>query len=382
MAALEGMLTLRELLGEEVEIRVFAPRTEFLYRPLAVTEPFGTGELLRFDLSDLAERCGASFQADSIVAVDEGDRRVTTHDGEEIHFDALLLASGAKSLWSVPGSITFWGVSDDGGVPEIVGRLEAGDFRRVAFTMPGAHGWPLPIYELALQTAARLESADIENAELLIVTPEEAPLQLFGVHASDQVRALLEGHGIEVRCNTHPVKFEDGSLEVVPSDQVEVDAVVSVPRLEGRRIEGVPHDSDGYAPTDEHGLVRGMDRVFAAGDGTDFPVKQGGLATQQADAAAESIAALLGAGLEPAPFEPILRGKLLTGEEPRFLSGTPTGGHGDDSVMSRSPLWEIPGKVVGRRLGPFLASIADIDLGVPDDEQPGTPLGEIPPDAA
>ena len=38
-----------------------------------------------------------------------------------------------------------------------------------------------------------------------------------------------------------------------------------------------------------------MEGVYAAGDITTFPVKQGGIATQQADAAAEAIAAELGA---------------------------------------------------------------------------------------
>lgn len=374
VAGLEAMLALRELLGDGVAVEMFAPRTEFLYRPLAVTEPFGSGELLRFDLGDLAGRCGAAFRADSVVAVDGGARRATTHDGDTVSYDCLLLAPGAKSLRAVPGSTVFWGVSDDGGFGEIVRGIREGALRRVVFTMPGAHGWPLPIYELALQAAAELEGAGQERAALTVVTPEDAPLQLFGVRAAEQVRGLLEARGIEVRCGAHPVKFEDGKLEIVPGEAIEADAAVSTPRLEGRRIDGVPHDSDGYIPVDGHCRVRGMERVFAAGDATAFPVKQGGISTQQADAATEAIAALLGADLEPRPFEPVLRGELLTGGAPQFLSGTPTGGHGDDSTMTAHPLWSAPGKIVGRRLAPFLASIADIDLGVPEDRAPSLPL--------
>ena len=36
------------------------------------------------------------------------------------------------------------------------------------------------------------------------------------------------------------------------------------------------------------------EHVFAAGDAADFPVKQGGIGTQQADVAAAGIAALAG----------------------------------------------------------------------------------------
>ena len=59
--------------------------------------------------------------------------------------------------------------------------------------------------------------------------------------------------------------------------------------------------------------------MFAAGDATAFPIKQGGLAAQQADAVAEAIAAAAGVDLDPQPFRPILRGVLLTGGAARYL---------------------------------------------------------------
>jgi sulfide:quinone oxidoreductase len=98
-----------------------------------------------------------------------------------------------------------------------------------------------------------------------------------------------------------------------------------------------------------------MQRVFAAGDVTQFPVKQGGLAAQQADCAAASIAALAGADIEPEPFRPVLRGALLTEWAPRYLRasyGEATG------TVARSILWWPPAKVAGRHLAPYLASRA------------------------
>ena len=91
-----------------------------------------------------------------------------------------------------------------------------------------------------------------------------------------------------------PIKYDSGLLTVSPSATVEADVAPSLPRMEGRRIGGVPHDLDGFVPVDDHGRVRGMQHAFAAGDVTSFPVKQGGLATQQADVVAEAIAADLG----------------------------------------------------------------------------------------
>src|SRR5512132_1422572 len=51
----------------------------------------------------------------------------------------------------------------------------------------------------------------------------------------------------------------------------------------------------------------GVEDVYAAADITAFPLKQGGLAAQEADAVAERIAAQAGARVLPQPFRPVLR---------------------------------------------------------------------------
>ena len=173
----------------------------------------------------------------------------------------------------------------------VVSRLREGRLRRVVFTMPGGHGWALPAYELALLAATELKRAGIADTQLTIVTPEDGPLQIFGRRASEQVAQLLADNGIDVMTGTHPVKYEGGLLSIVPGEDVEADAVVSLPRLEGRRIEGIPYDTTDFVPVDDHMRVPGAPRTYAVGDVTNFPVKQGGIATQQADVAAESIAA-------------------------------------------------------------------------------------------
>jgi sulfide:quinone oxidoreductase len=194
---------------------------------------------------------------------------------------------------------------------------------------------------------------------LELVTSEPAPLALFGAQASEAVAALLEGHGIAVSTSTYAVEVTGGGLTTVRGGTIAADRVVALPHLGGVEIEGVPSVGDGFVPTNPHGQVRGVDDVFAAGDLTTFPIKQGGLAAQQADAAAETIAAAAGAGNEPHPFQPVLRALLLTGGAPAFLRVELGGGHGESSTASNEPLWWPPGKVVGRYLGPFLA-----DLGV------------------
>jgi sulfide:quinone oxidoreductase len=354
-------LALRDLAGDRLEVELCSPRAEFVYRPFAVGEPYGVASVLRYDLDSLAKRIGVSFRLGGIFSVDTKARRVTARDGEQISYDYLLACSGARMLWAVHGSVTFWGVADEGGFGAIVRRLRAGALRSVVFTMPGGNSWALPLYELALLASAVLAKSGVEDAKLTVVTPEDAPLELFGRAVGEQMTELLREHGIEVVTGTHPVEFKAGRLLVAPGDPVEADAAVSLPRLEGRRIDGLLADEDGFLRVDEHGGVIGAERVSAAGDVTAFPVKQGGIATQQADVAAEAIAAAAGCELEPAPFDPVLRGVLWTGGEPRYLYGRPAGGHGEVSKLSREPLWPGPdGKIASRYLTPFLAGLADL----------------------
>jgi sulfide:quinone oxidoreductase len=153
------------------------------------------------------------------------------------------------------------------------------------------------------------------------------------------------------------VQFANGRLTVEPEGILEVDAAVALPVLEGPLVRGIPQDDEGFVPVDEFCRVEGVDGVYAAGDLVRFPVKQGGIATQMADAAAGAIAAAAGSPVEPAPFRPVLRGLLLTGGLPRYLRGE---GAGAPAAVDAEALWWPPAKIVGRYLAPFLAERAGI----------------------
>jgi len=129
--------------------------------------------------------------------------------------------------------------------------------------------------------------------------------------------------------------------------------VIALPLIDGPRVPGLPSDESGFIPIDSHARVRGVEDVYAAGDGTNFPIKQGGIATQQADAAAEHIAGRAGADIEPGPFRPVLRGKLLTGRGSRFLRHE-LGGGADEGTASDFKLWFPPTKVSGKYLSQWL----------------------------
>jgi CBS domain-containing protein len=174
------------------------------------------------------------------------------------------------------------------------------------------------------------------------------------------VQNLLDEREITVYTERYASAASIGELRFFPEGAVPADRVVALPRLQGRRIGDIPQTIDGFIPVDEHGRVDETDDVFAAGDVTNFSVKQGGIAAQQALAAAETIPAQAGADIEPRPFHPVLRGMLLTGEQPRYLRRDIVA-DGETSWASEAPIWWPPAKIVGRHLAPFLATLAGVE---------------------
>ena len=382
VAALEAALALRELGEGRVSVEMLAPETEFWYRPLAVAAPFDLGEVRHFDLPELAAAAGATFSPGALTGVDAGGRQARTSAGSSIPYDVLLVACGAGPTAAVPGALTFRGPADTEKIRGLLEEIVAGQVGRVAFVVPWGAVWSLPIYELALMTAAYLAERGLDHVELALVTPEDEPLQLFGRAGSEAVRELLEERGIAIQTSSCPVELVDGELRLVPEGTIAADRVVALPRLRGPRIDGLPQTVDGFVPVDAHGQVHGLADVYAAGDITSFPIKQGGIATQQADSAAEMIAANVGADIAPQPFRPVLRGLLLTGRRPRYLRHELTGGAGDVSSASPEPLWWPPAKIVGRYLAPFLGSFAGVESPPEAPVAPGVVPVEVEFDAA
>ena len=354
VAALEAALALRKLAGDRVDIELMAPESRFHVRPLAVAEPFGPSEAGSVELERFAQEHGFRFRSGALASVDHDGRRVRTRAGERVPYDVLVVACGGAPSPALPGALTFRGGADVGSFRELLTRLERGFTRRVAFVLPSGANWPVPLYELALLTATHAREHG-RTPELSIVTHEDRPLELFGPHASDVVAQMLDRGGIEVLTRRYATAVEHGVLRWLPAGELAVDRVVALPRLEGPRLPGLPQDAAGFIPTDPYGRVHGLSDAYAAGDATAFPVKQGGLAAEQADAVAESIAAWAGVNLTPKPFRPVLRGKLLTGDLPVYMRSDAAGGRGDASDASPRPLWWPPTKIAGRFLAPALA---------------------------
>lgn len=360
VAGLEALLALHALGAERFSLELIAPDPDFTFRPMAVAEPFALGGAHRVPLTTVAQETGAELIQGTVVAVDDAAGRLELGDGATRSYDALLLAPGGHAVSGVEGATTWW----PGGDPEVYGGLlrdiEEGYSKQLAMVVPPGAVWPLPVYELALMTAGEARAMGHDDVVVTIVTPERAPLSLFGEEASTAVAEELAAAGVMLRTGVVG-RVVSGGVALEPGgEQLSAQRVFAVPRILGPGFAGLPADDEGFIVADDSALVEGCERTWAAGDGVVSPVKFGGLATHQARRAVAAIAQLAGVTGAADPGEPVLHGRLLIGAgRTRRLSG-----RGD---AEGAPLWWPAGKVSGEFLPRWLT---EHGLAPQDTEEP------------
>jgi sulfide:quinone oxidoreductase len=360
VAALESALALSHIASELTDVTILAPNDEFVYRPMVVREPFAYESASRYSLQRIASDAGATLLKEQLAWIDPAKHMVCTETGKGLEYDALVLALGAHASPRYEHALTIDDRRLDETLHGLIQDIEGDFIHSLAFVAPGAIAWPLPLYELALMSAGRAYDMGIELSTT-IVTPEDSPLAIFGAAASSTVSDLLRQVKIQVISSAYAEIPRSGEVVISPGDRhLQVDRVVALPELNGPRVRGIPLGDHGFIHVDPYGRVPRVEDVYAAGDATDFPVKHGGLAAQQADVVAQSIAARAGAAVTPERFDPVINGMLLTDDRPRYLTAHLTGGQGFSSAISDTPTWSPPGKIVARYLAPYLEDLDNV----------------------
>lgn len=352
VAGLETLVALRKSGGEHVPVTLVSASPDFRYRALGIQEPFGSVAPRSYELAEIAADLDARLLVDEVRSVDRTRGIARLRSGDEAAFDTLVMTVGAIPRPAFEHGVTFDRPYDPAAFDEVLADRSAGLVPHLMILIPPGVSWTLPAYELALLTA--MSAAGDPDMATTLVTPELLPLEAFGGLVSRAVGDLLDQHGIALWVGASADVTSATSLTILPSGEWSLpDRIVSLPWLAGPRIAGLPFDGHGFIPVDQFCRVPGADRVYAAGDGTSFWMKQGGLAAQQADVIAQQLAAAAGADIAPRPFAPILRGLLPTTDGPLYLRAE----LGDDqpALVSHRALWWPPTKIASRWLGPYLA---------------------------
>jgi sulfide:quinone oxidoreductase len=354
VAGLEAAFALHEMAGDRVSVKILAPSNEFVYRPMAIGEPFTSGHARHFSLAKLAAAANAELVRGALAEIDPAQRTARTDGGAVLDYDALLVCPGATMHHPHEHATRFDDAHLDELLHGLVQDVEEGYVQRLAIVVPTPMPWPFPAYELALMASERAWDMNAEM-DITVVTPETAPLAVFGEEVSHALSLLLADRRIEVITSADCEVPTAKSIVIHPGGRsLEFDRIVSLPALSGPAIPGLPQDEHGFIPIDDFGQVRGVDSVWAAGDATDYPLKQGGVAAQLADTVAQSIANVAGVAVEPEPFAPELVGVLLTGGTPRYLRRASDTAGEDTSVLTEVPPGPQPPKIAARYLTPQL----------------------------
>jgi sulfide:quinone oxidoreductase len=357
VAALETALALAELAPEHTDVTVIAPNADFVYRPMTVREPFAYDEARRYPLESIVRDAGATLLVDELLWVDPAKQTIHTKNEQSIEYGALMLALGAKAVPRYTHALTIDDRRLDETLHGLIQDVEGGYIHGLAFISPGRMAWPLPLYELALMTAGRAYDMGIELA-VTIVTPEDAPLAIFGAAVSNAVSELLQKAGIETITSAYAELPSAREVVINPGERhLKVDRAIALPELYGPSLRGIPLGEHGFIGVNFHGLIGDVGPIYAAGDATEFAIKHGGIASQQADVAAQAIAARAGAPVTPERFHPVIHGMLLTDGKPLYLTAQITGGHGFSSEISETPTWTPHMKIAAKYLAPYLEAL-------------------------
>jgi sulfide:quinone oxidoreductase len=355
-AALEAGLALRALAQDRVDISFITPGPVLHYRPAASVEAFRAEPARAYGWPEIAGDLHARHHLGRLEAVAPQRRFVRLASGRRLDYDALILCIGARAITGVAGARTFRDQRDLAAFQTLLAELAGGHLTRFVFAVPPGSSWPLPLYELALSSATHARRAGA-RPEISIVTPEAEPLAVFGHWVSRGIRAVLDEHEVRFLPERTPVAVRrDGALELQAEGSLPADAVVTIPQLCAHRISGVPASWWGFVPTDARGHVEGLDDVYAAGDMCAFPVKQGGLASQQADRVAHTIASGLGLLLKEPDERTVLQARFVGGDTTLYLRSE-LDWQGRATVATLQPTETGPmdrDKVFGRYLTPYL----------------------------
>ena len=285
-----GLWAARNLAGAPVRITLLDRGNHHLFQPLLYQ--VATAGLSAPDIAAplrhiLRKQRNVTVLMETVTGIDPATREVQVEHGEPVHYDYLLLASGATHAyfghddWAVhaPGLKTL----DDAlrirrRILSAFERAESEDdpaARRALLTFAIVGGGPTGVElagtlaEIARHTLEReFRRIDPGDARVLLIEAGPRVLSSFPEALSAKARAQLEALGVDVRTGA-PVAAIDGDGVDVGGERIAARTVLwaaGVAASPLARSLGVPLDRAGRVPVRPDLTVPGLPDVFVAGD--------------------------------------------------------------------------------------------------------------------
>lgn len=373
VAALELVLALRgHAAGDHVHVTLVAP-SDVLQPGYDALRDALSGTTHALDLAPLGYALEFDLVTSRVVSVDDPAGRVELDDGTFLSYDELVIAAGARRDPLADPAVTF-GLGAPDPVRHLLTGLQDGSTGNVVIAAGPACGWTLPAYELALAVARHPG-----GRQVTIASSEPEPLAVFPGAGSRAVAALLADAGIRFFGGCRDFRRTADGVVRYPGSVLMTGDIVTLPELRGPGIAGLPADERGFVCAGPAFDVPSLPGVHVIGDAASSPVKQGGLAAQQAHTVAAGIARRAGVpAVPPTPYRGVLHTTLVHGPAPgdrQYLSARLRAGTATCSDVARTaPPWAV-GALAAPYLGPLLERLPRDGLV--------TAIGALPtPDAA
>ncbi|HSE15506.1 MAG TPA: FAD-dependent oxidoreductase [Pyrinomonadaceae bacterium] len=293
---------LAEQLGDEHQITLVSRSRQFVFYPALVRLAFGKAELadVSFDLRHTLLNRRVNFIEAEVAYIDPIDRNITIAHGQvegKLPYDYLVFALGrrlateritgfyehAHHLLNVDKAISFG---------KAVKKFHEG--HAVIGQCVGAR-LPLPVYESAFALARRLEeNGERQRVKITVVSPATLESEIMDPAGAAVIEKALAAHQIELLPNFSIDVLTQHSAITKDGAALNFDLLMLVPPFRGSSAAsylGIT-DEEGYIHVDSTMRVRGLDRIYAAGDCTSFNgPKMGHMAVRQAEVAATNLAA-------------------------------------------------------------------------------------------
>ncbi len=313
---LETSFYLRMYLSDQVKVTLVSDRDCFIFRPNSIYVPFGLDpEKLKIGLQKPLKRKNITLVKAKVQEINVAGKIVHA-DGLKLPYDFLVIATGAEVRpEEVPGlkenAHNIWTTDDmlklRASFENLRERARAGRQQKVLFLIPPNNKCSGPLYEMVFMLETWLHRNGVrKQVDITWTTFEETYIQVFGPRLHEIVVQEFEQRGV-IGYNKYTVEKVDKNEVVYHNGQhLPFDLLISFPPYVASTLfSSLPVDDRGFITTNlTTRQVADHSEIYAVGDASDFPVKQGFLAFTQSDAAAEHLAAKI-LGRKPAfAFEP------------------------------------------------------------------------------